>query len=161
MPAGPDPTFMQRAAGLALRAVHEGTGGPFGAVVVHAGVVVGEGQNRVLESQDPTAHAEVLAIRAASRTLRRYDLGDCELYASCEPCPMCLSAALWARIGRVWYAASRADAAAAGFDDARFHDALAAEIRGAGDRPLLRRFLPEAAREALDAWQAKPDRRLY
>lgn len=148
--APPDPRFMERAAALALAAVQEGSGGPFGAVVVRAGQIVGEGQNRVLELCDPTAHAEMLAIRDACRRQGRVHLDDCELYASCEPCPMCLASGLWAHVGRIWYSATREDAARVGFDDARFHAEFA---RPTAQRALkVARFLPGASERALEAW---------
>ncbi len=157
--ATPVPEHMRRAAHLAERAVHEETGGPFGAVVVRAGEVVGEGQNRVLSSADPTAHAELEAIRAAAARLRSFDLAGCELYASCEPCPMCFAAAQWARLDRIWFAGSRRDAAAAGFDDERFHEQLA--LAPQARTPPARAFGRELTLGAFDAWKARPDRRLY
>ncbi|HEX2252038.1 MAG TPA: nucleoside deaminase [Thermoanaerobaculia bacterium] len=108
--------FMRRALALAEGNVAEG-GGPFGAVVACGGEIVAEATNRVTASNDPTAHAEVEAIRAACRRLGRFHLSGCEIYTSCEPCPMCLGAVYWARLDRVWYAARREDAAAAGFSD--------------------------------------------
>lgn len=155
----PEPRFMQRAAELALAAVEEGSGGPFGAVVVRAGQIVGEGQNRVLELCDPTAHAEILAIREACRRQGRVHLDDCELYASCDPCPMCLAGGLWAHLGRIWYSATREDAARVGFDDARFHAefALPPAQRSLSVAP----FLPGASERALEAWAANEDRAGY
>ncbi|GGP66728.1 nucleoside deaminase [Saccharothrix coeruleofusca] len=114
-------SWLRTAIELATRSVTEG-GGPFGAVVVRDGEVVGEGTNRVTATLDPTAHAEVVAIRAACRALGRFRLTGCVLVSSCEPCPLCLAAALWARVDRIVYAADRHDAAAAGFDDREFHD---------------------------------------
>lgn len=151
--------WLRRAVELAVRAVESGSGGPFGAVVVRAGTVVGEGWNRVLETNDPTAHAEVVAIRAACAALGTFDLAGCEVYASCEPCPMCHAAALWARVERVVYAGTREDAAAAGFDDARFHAELAA-APAQRSLPLLAddRSL---ARPAFEAWLRRADRRAY
>ena len=102
---------MKRAVALSLRGVELGHGGPFGAVVVRGGAVVGEGWNEVLRSNDPTAHAEVVAIRHACRTLETHDLTGCEIYASCEPCPMCLAAVYWSRIGCVYFSVNRRDAA--------------------------------------------------
>ncbi len=155
----PEPRFMERAAELALAAVQEGTGGPFGAVVVRAGQIVGEGRNRVLELCDPTAHAEVLAIRDACRRLDRVHLDDCELYASCEPCPMCLATGFWAHVGGIWYSATREDAVRAGFDDARFHGELALPAAERSLRVLP--FLPGASELALEAWRAVEDRASY
>lgn len=156
---GPVPDFMRRASELAARAVRDGSGGPFGAVIVQAGTILGEGQNRVLERFDPTAHAEVEAIRAASAKLGNFDLSGCQLYTSCEPCPMCLAAAYWARVDHVWFAATRADAAAAGFDDAHFYEELS---KAPAERELeVTPFLRESALPAFDAWNALDERRLY
>ena len=118
---GGDQVWLARAIELAVANVAEG-GGPFGAVVVRDGVVVAEGQNRVTRDLDPTAHAEVQAIRAAGRALGDFSLAGCTLYASCEPCPLCVSASLWARLDRVVFAADRHDAARGGFDDRAFYE---------------------------------------
>ena len=118
--------FMREAIRLAEKGVSQGDGGPFGAVVVRDGVIVGRGWNRVVVDKDPTAHAEINAIRDACRNLDSFQLDGCELYTSCEPCPMCLAAAYWARIDRLWYAATGEDAAAIGFDDQHIHGQLAA-----------------------------------
>ena len=107
--------FMREAIRLARESVETG-GGPFGAVIVRDGAIIGRGQNRVVPDKDPTAHAEMLAIRQACRALDTYDLSDCEIYASCEPCPMCLSAIYWARLDRLYYANTRRDAARIGFE---------------------------------------------
>ena len=117
--------FMQRAVALALENVNSGSGGPFGALIVRDGKVIAEGTNLVTSTNDPTAHAEVVAIRAACRVLNGFQLTGCELYTSCEPCPMCLGAIYWARPDRIFYGASAADAAAAGFDDAFIYRDLA------------------------------------
>ncbi|HOF54645.1 MAG TPA: nucleoside deaminase [Prolixibacteraceae bacterium] len=109
--------FMKRAAQLAHYAAENGYGGPFGAVVVKDGEIIGEGFNRVTSSNDPTAHAEIEAIRSACNTLKSFQLSGCEIYSSCEPCPMCMGAIYWARPVRLYYGASRYDAAQAGFDD--------------------------------------------
>lgn len=110
-------THLQKALELARTHSRSGVNGPFGAVVARGEEMLGEGWNRVVETSDPTAHAEILAIREAARTLGTQDLSDCILYASCEPCPMCLSAIYWARIREIHFAASKEDAAASGFDD--------------------------------------------
>ncbi len=136
-------------------------GGPFGAVVLRGGSVVGEGGNRVTAANDPTAHAEIVAIRDACARLRTFSLAGCELFVNCEPCPMCLGAIYWARIERVFFAATRRDAAQAGFDDARFYDEI--------DLPPDRRSIPlipvddlrDAALEVLEAWRNKEDRLPY
>ena len=115
---------MDEAVRLAREGVEKGEGGPFGAVVVHEGAIVGGSCNRVIGATDPTAHAEILAIRAAAQALGRYHLDGCELYATCEPCPMCLAAIHWARLDRVHYAQTRGNAAAAGFIDERLFAAM-------------------------------------
>jgi tRNA(Arg) A34 adenosine deaminase TadA len=117
-PAPPNPEFLRRAIVLAIQNVDIGGGGPFAAVIVRDGKIVGEGVNTVTSSNDPTAHGEVNAIRAACAALGAFTLEGCELYTSCEPCPMCLAACYWARLDAIYYGASAADAARAGFDDA-------------------------------------------
>lgn len=116
--------FMRRAIALAMENVRSGSGGPFAAVIVKDGRVVAEGVNSVTATNDPTAHAEVVAIREACRKLGDFQLTDCDLYTTCEPCPMCLGAIYWARPARVFYASVAADAAAAGFDDAFIYEEL-------------------------------------
>jgi tRNA(Arg) A34 adenosine deaminase TadA len=150
---------MREAIRLSLRAVRRGTGGPFGAVVVKDGVIVGRGWNAVTSRNDPTMHAEVMAIRAACRRLGTFKLSGCELYASCEPCPMCLGAIHWARIGRVFYGNTRCDASVIGFDDARFYAELARPLskRQITMRPLLR----AEALAAFEAWRKKARRIEY
>jgi tRNA(Arg) A34 adenosine deaminase TadA len=136
-----------------------GRGGPFAALVVRGGVSIASGANAVTAMNDATAHAEVQAIRAAGTALRRFDLSGCELYTSCEPCPMCLAGAYWARFDRVYYAATRLDAAAAGFDDARLYAEL---VLPASNRtlPLVRLDLPEAS-APFEAWIRNPTRIPY
>jgi guanine deaminase len=126
--------FMRRAIALGLENVRIGGGGPFAALVVKDGCVVAEGANRVTTTNDPTAHAEVVAIREACRRLGDFQLSGCDLYTTCEPCPMCLGAIYWARSARVFYACLAADAAAAGFDDALIYEEL--------KRPLAARRVP-------------------
>ncbi len=118
MPTTPNSEFLRRAIALAVENVTSGSGGPFGAVVVRDGKIVGEGVNSVTAAHDPTAHAEVNAIRAAAKALGTFTLAGCELYTSCEPCPMCLAASYWARLDAVYFGCGAADAARAGFDDA-------------------------------------------
>lgn len=113
-----DKKFLQRAVDLAIENVHNGNGGPFGAVIVKDGKIIAEATNSVTTDNDPTAHAEMNAIRLASSILQNFQLDDCTIYSSCEPCPMCLGAIYWARPARLVFAASKADAAAIGFDDA-------------------------------------------
>jgi len=112
-----DKKFMQRAIDIAFLGVDSGKGGPFGAVVVKDGVIVGEGSNEVTSTADPTAHAEVVAIRRACSSLGEFQLDGCELYTTCEPCPMCIGAIYWARPDKVYYGSTKEDAAAIGFDD--------------------------------------------
>jgi tRNA(Arg) A34 adenosine deaminase TadA len=158
MDAATELAALERSVALATGNVTEG-GGPFGAVVVSPDGVWFEGVNRVTRDLDPTAHAEVVAIRAACAGLGTFDLTGCWLACSCEPCPMCLAAALWARLDRVVHAADRHDAAAAGFDDARFHD-LATMPRDHWPTPVLVR--PTADRRVpFDAWRADPERIPY
>ncbi|MCY7816086.1 nucleoside deaminase [Bacillus haynesii] len=116
--------FLQRAIDLAVESVKSGTGGPFGAVIVKDGQIIAEGKNNVTTSNDPTAHAEVTAIRLACETLGDYQLNDCILYTSCEPCPMCLGAIYWARPKEVYFAAQHSDAASAGFDDSFIYEEI-------------------------------------
>lgn len=150
---------MKRALELAVDNVRTSQGGPFGAVVALDGRIVGEGANRVTSLIDPTAHAEVMAIRAACRTLSRFELRSCEIYTSCEPCPMCLGAILWARLDRIYFASTRDDAAAAGFDDSAFYDEMASTpgMRRIPMTPLLR----EEGRRAFDEWERKADKDRY
>jgi tRNA(Arg) A34 adenosine deaminase TadA len=151
--------FMREALKLAEDGVRSGRGGPFGCVIVHRGAVVGRGQNLVTATNDPTAHAEVVAIRDAGRTLGKFQLTDCELYTSCEPCPMCLAAIYWARIPTVFYGNPRAAAAAIGFDDDFIYQQmlLPPGQRGLTMTPLLR----AEAQAAFQAWAAKSDKVRY
>jgi tRNA(Arg) A34 adenosine deaminase TadA len=154
-----DLTFLGLAIDLARENSVAGEGGPFGAVVIRSGEVAGRGWNRVVENKDPTAHAEVLAIRDAARRLGTHVLDDCVIYCSCEPCPMCLSAIYWARIPRVVYAANGEDARAAGFDD----EVIARELSLPwAERTLQsRRALEDEGRKILEEWLEKPDRVQY
>lgn len=117
--------FMQEAILLSMNNIHSLKGGPFGSVIVKDGKIIARGSNEVTSSNDPTAHAEVVAIRNAAKELGTYDLKDCEIYSSCEPCPMCLSAIYWSRIGKVYFANTKEDAAAIGFDDAFIYKEIA------------------------------------
>ena len=134
-------------------------GGPFGAVVVCDGKIVGRGFNQVTTLLDPTAHAEVLAIREACRSLGRFELRGCQLYTSCEPCPMCLAAIYWTRLDRVYYACTRHDAAGAGFDDDFIYEQLPLEI-AARSLPM-EQLSRERALDLFRAWAAKPDKIPY
>ena len=151
--------FMKRAIAISRKKMQGLEGGPFGAVVVKDGAIVAEGHNQVTTANDPTAHAEVVAIREACRVLGTFNLEGCEIYASCEPCPMCLSAIYWARLGAIYYANSRVDAAAIGFDD----EFLYAEVA----KPIEEREIPTVrlmAEEALgvfEEWETMPDKVPY
>ena len=151
--------FMREAIRLSLQKMRSNHGGPFGAIIVRRGKIVGRGWNRVTSTNDPTAHAEVVAIREACRRLKTFRLDDCELYTSCEPCPMCLAAIYWARMGKIFYANARRDAAAIGFDD----DFLYREVA----RPVSRRKLPMKqllrgeALKVFAEWKRKPDKIRY
>jgi guanine deaminase len=154
----PRTEFLQRAVELALANVAAG-GGPFGAVIVHEGQIIAEGVNRVSLANDPTAHAEVVAIREACRVLRRFQLDDCAIYTSCEPCPMCLGAIYWARLGQVYFAATREDAAAAGFDDSLIYDEI--PLNPTERRIGMRHIeIPDPA-APFRAWRGKRDRVPY
>ena len=152
-------TFMREAIRLSIEPMRRGEGGPFGAVLVKDGGIIGRGWNQVTSLNDPTAHAEVVAIREACRCLKSFRLDGCDLYASCEPCPMCLSAAYWARVGRLFFAATRRDAAVAGFDDEMLYREipLALPHRTLATAQLLR----EPALTAFSEWQAKLDKIPY
>lgn len=145
-----DTYFMQLAIDLAKKNLNGFNGGPFGAVVIKDGLVVGRGSNAVLKNNDPTAHAEVEAIREACNTLGTFDLSNCIIYTSCEPCPMCLGAIYWSRIAKLFYAASKDDAAKADFDDAQFYReiALPQHQRTLPSTQLLR----DEAVEVFDKW---------
>ena len=151
--------FMRRAIALSHEGMENGRGGPFGAVVTCGDRIVGEGCNQVTSSLDPTAHAEIVAIRAACKALGSFELRGCEIYTSCEPCPMCLAAIYWARLERVTFANDRAGAARIGFDDALLYREVALPP-GARQLPMVR-LLEGEARAAFDAWVRKPDRVLY
>ncbi len=150
---------MREAIRLSRREMRRGAGGPFGAVVTRGGRVVGRGWNQVTSANDPTAHAEVLAIRDACRRLQTFHLEDCELYTSCEPCPMCLSAIYWARLPRVFYANTRRDAARIGFDDDFIYREVALPIRRR--KVEMKPFLRSEAVEVFKEWRAKPDKIEY
>lgn len=151
--------FMRRAIKLSHEMMAANKGGPFGAVIVLDGAIIAEGHNQVTSANDPTAHAEISAIRAACRSLGSFSLEDCDIFTSCEPCPMCLSAIYWARIRRIYYANARSDAARIGFDDDHIYREVALPI---DERSLpLVRLLAKEGRAAFDAWEAKPDKIMY
>lgn len=154
-----DRQFMQRAIELARIGVEQNLGGPFGCIVVKDGRVVGEGNNQVTSSNDPTAHAEVIAIREACKALNSFQLGGCIIYTSCEPCPMCLGAIYWARPAKVFYACTRDDAAAIGFDD----DFIYQELGKTNDSRelVLTNLMRDEALEVFRGWSAKSDKIEY
>ena len=151
--------FMREAVAAAQEGVSRLDGGPFGAVIVRNRQVIVRACNRVIRDQDPTAHAEVNAIRAACRVLGRFHLEDCDLYTSCEPCPMCLGAIYWARLRAVYYAATRDDAAGVGFSDAMIYHELALPPE-ARSMPFVKTDA-KAAVAVMRTWQADADRRPY
>jgi len=154
-----DRDFMEQAIRLAQEGMDAGTGGPFGAVVVRQGQVIGQGQNRVLADGDPTAHAEIVAIREACAHLGHFQLEDCTLYTSCEPCPMCLGAIYWARPARLVYACGREDASAIGFDDRFIYDEMGKQQ---SDRRIpTRQLLRGKAWQVMQAWIEKTDKIQY
>ncbi|MGZ4452698.1 MAG: nucleoside deaminase [Nocardioides sp.] len=160
-----DAAWLQQVIDLAVANVAAG-GGPFGALIVRDGELLAPGVNRVTRDLDPTSHAEVCAIRAACEQIGDFCLDGCVLYTSCEPCPMCLAASLWARLDRVVYAADRHDAADGGFDDRTFYDLFGGEAGGhAAERlgwPLVVHAVPlETRRAPFEAWLAKADRTDY
>lgn len=150
---------MRRAIELAKKGMDSNAGGPFGAVVVKDGEIIAEGWNRVTSSNDPTAHAEVTAIREACQKLESFQLDDCIIYTSCEPCPMCLGAIYWARPKAVYYAASREDAAAIKFDDQFIYDEIDREITGR-EIPFSSLLRTEALL-VFDQWTNKADKTAY
>jgi len=154
-----DLRHLARAAELSRARMEAGLGGPFGAVIVRDGAVLAEGWNEVTSSNDPTAHAEVTAIRRACAAVGDFSLAGATLYTSCEPCPMCLASAYWARISRIVYANTRDEAAAIGFDDAFIYDEMP---KAPGDRAIAMEHRPTPeANAAFAAWMAKADRVAY
>jgi tRNA(Arg) A34 adenosine deaminase TadA len=151
--------FMLEAIRYSEHGMRNNEGGPFGCIIVKGDEIVGRGNNKVTSSNDPTAHAEVTAIRDACKNLNTFQLSDCEIYTSCEPCPMCLGAIYWARPKAVYYANTRLDAANIGFDDSMIYDEMAA--------PLEQRKIPiiqlgrDEAYKVFKAWQEKRDKKLY
>lgn len=153
-----DIAFMRRAIELSRQCAHSDEG-PFGAVVVRNGRIIGEGVNRVVPTGDPTAHAEIVAIRAACKSAGSHILDGAVVYTSCEPCPMCLGAIWWARVAEIVYANNRADAAAIGFDDDAIYQEVAAPLTS---RTLpIRRLSADEALEVFKLWHAKPDKVPY
>jgi guanine deaminase len=155
----PDERFMRRAIELAQRGVDENLGGPFGCVIVRDGEIIGEGSNQVTSTNDPTAHAEIVAIRDACRNLNSFQLEGCTVYTSCEPCPMCLGAIYWARPAAIYFAGTRDDAAAAGFDDELFYSEV--EKPNEQRQLMMQQLLREESKQVFQNWIAKPDKIEY
>ncbi len=152
-------TFMELAWKAAKEGMESGQGGPFGAVIVRNDEVVAVAHNEVLSTNDPTAHAEIVAIRRATKKLGRFDISDCEIYSTCEPCPMCLSAIHWAGMTKLYFGADRHDSTIGGFDDEFIYQLM----DGTADSPLLRPEIvdKEPCAELFRAWNAKQDRVMY
>ena len=150
--------FMRKAIRLSIENVKNG-GGPFGAVIVKDGRIIATGTNRVTANNDPTAHAEVSAIREACLKLDTFDLSGCEIYTSCEPCPMCLGAIYWAHLDRIYYGNNKADAAAIGFDDSFIYDELA--LPRENRKKAMEELLPEEAIAAFRLWRDTEDKTEY
>jgi len=152
-------TFLNEAIRLSIEKMEANEGGPFGAVIVRDNEIVGRGWNRVTSTNDPTAHAEIVAIRDACSKLKSFSLAGCDIYSSCEPCPMCLAAIYWSRLDRIYFGATSDDAAIAGFDDGNFYEELA--------KPIDQRLVPmeqlfrEEACQVLQEWSQKKDRINY
>ncbi|MBX3243351.1 MAG: nucleoside deaminase [Acidobacteria bacterium] len=154
-----DERFMRRAIELAREGMNADNGGPFGSVVVLDGKIIGEGNNRVTSTNDPTAHAEVVAIRNACAAIGNFDLTGAVVYASCEPCPMCLAAIYWSRAERIYIAGDRHDAARAGFDDAYIYEELS--VKPEMRRIPIDQFLKDECVSVFDEWIAKQDKVEY
>ena len=151
--------FMMQAVELSQKAIDNNEGGPFGCIVVKGDEVVGRGNNKVTSSNDPTAHAEVIAIRDACTNLKTFQLTDCEIYTSCEPCPMCLGAIYWARPAKVYFANTRYDAAKAGFDDSMIYEEIKADP---DDRKIpMIHLKSEKAGSIFDEWNVKANKTAY
>lgn len=150
---------MQQAVSIGVEGMRSGKGGPFGCVIVKDDIIIGKGCNKVLETNDPTAHAEVVAIKDACNHLQSFQLDGCEIYASCEPCPMCLGAIYWARPAKVYYANTKQDAASIGFDDSFIYDEI--------DMPLSKRKIPmhciplDGAKLMFEEWEKMGNKHLY
>jgi guanine deaminase len=155
----PETDFIERAAALALRKMRDNQGGPFGALIVRDGEVIAEGWNQVTSASDPTAHAEVVAIRKACVGLKTFSLDGCDIYTNCEPCPMCLGAIYWAHIRCIYYSSTRVDAARIGFDD----DFIYREIGIAPDRRTIPaiRVPSETSDLAFSEWARSPEKQRY
>ncbi len=150
---------MAQAIELAIGNVRRGAGGPFAALVVRGGIVLASGTNQVTALNDPTAHAEVVAIRGACQAARNFQLNDCDLYTTCEPCPMCMGAIYWARLARVYYASTRDDAAGLGFDDSLIYDQL--RLRPGQRTVNMIQTMRDEALEAFREWEKSPTKVKY
>ena len=150
---------MQQAVALSEKAMDNDEGGPFGCIIVKNGQIVGRGYNRVTSTNDPTAHAEIVAIRDACGNLNNFQLDDCEIFTSCEPCPMCLGAIYWARPKKIWYANSREDARDAGFDDSFIYDEIGCDL------PLRKipivQLRNDHAKTVFQKWTQKESKKIY
>ncbi len=152
------PKYLRKAFRLAEKNIDKG-GGPFGAVIVKDGAVIASGVNSVTCNNDPTAHAEIVAIRKAAKKLQSFDLSSCEIYSSCEPCPMCLAAIYWARIDAVYYGSTKNDAQAIGFDDSFIYEEL--KLDNADRKIKMQQYLSDEALAAFTAWDNKTDKEVY
>lgn len=151
--------FMEEAIRLSKTGMRNNEGGPFGAVVVKEGKIIGKGNNKVLLHNDSTAHAEITAIREACKNLNTYDLSGCLIYTSCEPCPMCLAAIYWARIDKIYFACNRYDAAAIGFDDNEIYKELNLELH---QRKIpVEQIMHDDAHTVFEEWMKKEDKKIY
>ena len=155
----PNPDFMREAIRLSIEKMQAGFGGPFGAVVVKDGQIIARGFNQVTTTHDPTCHAEVDAIRKACQALGTFQLEGCDLYTSCEPCPMCLGAIYWAHLDKIYYGNNKTDAARIGFDDSFIYDELALERKDR--KKVMEELLPDEAIAAFRAWEEKADKVEY
>ena len=151
--------FMQEAINLSRSGIKNNEGGPFGCVIVKDDIIIGKGNNRVISDNDPTAHAEVVAIRTACKNVNSFHLEDCEIYTSCEPCPMCLGAIYWARLKMVYYANNRQDAAGIGFDDSMIYDEISMDLNNR--RIPIIALRKEEALKIFEEWKDKNDKTLY
>ncbi len=151
--------FMREAIAVSLKGIRENEGGPFGCIVVKGNDIVGIGNNKVTSSNDPTAHAEIVAIRDACKNLGSFQLDDCEIYTSCEPCPMCLGAIYWARPKMIYYANNREDAASIGFDDSMIYEEMS---KNYADRKIpIRTISRDEAYKVFEEWRDKEDKTTY
>lgn len=151
--------FMKEAVNEALKGVRQNHGGPFGAVIVKDGEIISKAHNEVIKNNDPTDHAEMIAIREASKKLGRFDLSDCELYTSCEPCPMCFAAIYWAKIKKVYYGCTKEDAASIGFDDNYIYDVIKGVTKE--KQVVFKQIARDLGIKAFKEWEIKEDKVQY